>query len=115
MAMGMQIWWQDLTGMQGPISGQSIAIQEIVDTDTIKVFVGITTFQDLPYGEVTDWRITRSGYGFRRGDKFTPVGLVTDARLTSPQNEFELTKCIVQEIRSVEGIFETRTLIGAEI
>ena len=31
------------------------------------------------------------------------------------QNEFELTKCIVQEIRSVEGIFETRTLIGAEI
>ena len=31
------------------------------------------------------------------------------------ENEFELTKCIVQEIRSVEGIFETRTLIGAEI
>jgi len=64
-----------------PVSGQSIAIQEIVDTDTIKVFVGITTFEDLPYGEVTDWRITRSGYGFRRGDKFTPVGLVTDSNL----------------------------------
>ena len=30
-------------------------------------------------------------------------------------NESELTKCIVQEIRSVKGIYETRTLIGAEI
>ena len=64
-----------------PVSGQSIAIQEIVDTDTIKVFVGVTTFSDLSYGEITDYRITRSGYGFRRGDKFTPVGLVTDSNL----------------------------------
>jgi DNA-binding Lrp family transcriptional regulator len=30
-------------------------------------------------------------------------------------NELELTKCIVQDIRAVEGINETRTLIGAEI
>ena len=64
-----------------PVSGQSIAIQEIVDTDTIKVFVGVTTFSDLSYGEVTQFRITRNGYGFRRGDKFTPVGLVTDSNL----------------------------------
>jgi|TARA_B100001996_G_C18665259_1_gene594643 DNA-binding Lrp family transcriptional regulator len=31
------------------------------------------------------------------------------------QNELELTKCIVQNIRAVKGINETRTLIGAEI
>ena len=31
------------------------------------------------------------------------------------ENESKLTQCIVQEIRSVEGINETRTLIGAEI
>ncbi len=30
-------------------------------------------------------------------------------------DESELTRCIVQEIRSIEGIAETRTLIGAEI
>ena len=31
------------------------------------------------------------------------------------ENESKLTRCIVQEIRSVKGIYETRTLIGAEI
>ncbi|MDE0953279.1 MAG: Lrp/AsnC ligand binding domain-containing protein [Candidatus Poseidoniales archaeon] len=31
------------------------------------------------------------------------------------ENESELTQCIVQEIRAVKGISETRTLIGAEI
>ena len=31
------------------------------------------------------------------------------------ENESKLTQCIVQEIRSVKGIYETRTLIGAEI
>jgi len=31
------------------------------------------------------------------------------------ESESELTQCIVQEIRSVKGIHETRTLIGAEI
>ena len=30
-------------------------------------------------------------------------------------DESELTRCIVQETRSIEGIAETRTLIGAEI
>jgi len=30
-------------------------------------------------------------------------------------DEAELTRCIVQEIRSVPGISDTRTLIGAEI
>lgn len=30
-------------------------------------------------------------------------------------DEVELTRCVVQEIRSIEGIADTRTLIGAEI
>ena len=30
-------------------------------------------------------------------------------------DEEELTRCVVQEIRSIEGIADTRTLIGAEI
>ena len=30
-------------------------------------------------------------------------------------DETELTKCIMNEVRSMDGIAETRTLIGAEI
>ena len=30
-------------------------------------------------------------------------------------DEAELTRCIVQGVRSIPGITETRTLIGAEI
>jgi len=40
---------------------------------------------------VTDWNITRNGYSFKKGDVFTPVGLVTDASLESPISQFELT------------------------
>ena len=31
------------------------------------------------------------------------------------EDEVDLTRCVVQEIRSIEGIADTRTLIGAEI
>jgi DNA-binding Lrp family transcriptional regulator len=31
------------------------------------------------------------------------------------EDESELTRCIIQDIRNVPGISETRTLIGAEI
>ena len=31
------------------------------------------------------------------------------------EDEAELTKCIVQGVRGISGIIETRTLIGAEI
>lgn len=41
--------------------------------------------------EVTTFKITRPGYGFRVGDVFTPVGLVTDRNLSSPLSNFELT------------------------
>lgn len=31
------------------------------------------------------------------------------------EDEVELTRCVVQEIRSIEGIADTRTVVGAEI
>ena len=49
------------------------------------VGIGSTQFS------VTNWKIARNGYGFRKGDVFTPVGLVTDASLSSPIKQFELT------------------------
>jgi hypothetical protein len=40
--------------------------------------------------EVSSFRISRPGYSFQIGDKFTVVGLVTDARLSEPAAQFEL-------------------------
>ena len=57
----------------------------------VEVGASSTTGIGSTYFEVTDFKITRNGYGFRRGDVFKPVGLVTDARLASPISEFELT------------------------
>lgn len=47
--------------------------------------IGSTTFL------VSNFKIARPGYGFRRGDIIKPVGLVTAAGLASPIKEFELT------------------------
>ena len=41
--------------------------------------------------EVKSFKIARQGYGFRKGDVFKPVGLVTDRGLGSVVNDFELT------------------------
>ena len=41
--------------------------------------------------EVTSFKITRPGYGFKIGDVFKPVGLVTAKNLASPLTNFELT------------------------
>jgi hypothetical protein len=41
--------------------------------------------------EVSSFRISRSGYNFKIGDVFTPVGLVTAKGLTSPIEQFKLT------------------------
>ena len=41
--------------------------------------------------EVTSFKIARQGYGFRKGDVFKPIGLVTDRNLPSVVNDFELT------------------------
>ena len=43
------------------------------------------------YHSVNSFSIARSGYAFRKGDVFKPVGLVTAAGLSSPLSEFELT------------------------
>ena len=52
------------------------------------VGIGSTT------GEVRGFNISRQGYAFQKGDKFTPVGLVTAAGLSSPieQIEFEVVE-----------------------
>ena len=42
------------------------------------------------YFEVSEFKISRYGYNFRRGDVFKPVGLVTDASLSSPISNFEI-------------------------
>ena len=43
------------------------------------------------YFEVTGFNISRQGYSFLPGDVFAPVGLVTDKRISSPFDNFELT------------------------
>lgn len=47
--------------------------------------IGSTTFS------VSNFKIARTGYGFKRGDVFKPVGLVTAAGLSEPIEEFQLT------------------------
>ncbi|MBT5255404.1 MAG: Lrp/AsnC ligand binding domain-containing protein [Euryarchaeota archaeon] len=58
-------------------------------------------------------------------DKLDGIELVTSrwmlfgeydliARVHS-DDEFSLTKCIVEEIRTIEGIADTKTLLGAEL
>jgi hypothetical protein len=41
--------------------------------------------------EVKNFKVVRSGYGFKKGDVIKPVGLVTSYGLESPISEFELT------------------------
>jgi hypothetical protein len=57
----------------------------------INVGASSTTGIGSTYHSVNNFNISRSGYSFRKGDVFKPVGLVTAAGLTSPLSEFELT------------------------
>ena len=57
----------------------------------VNVGASSTTGIGSTYHSVNNFNITRSGYSFRKGDVFKPVGLVTAAGLTSPLSEFELT------------------------
>ena len=41
--------------------------------------------------EVSSFSIKRTGYGFQKGDVFTPVGLVTAKGLSSPISQFQLS------------------------
>lgn len=90
----------DISGLPGVYSpGDCADVASAIDS-----FVGIVTFSirdnSIPasrvavttsFFEVTDFQITRPGYGFRIGDVFKPVGLVTDRRLASPIQEFTLS------------------------
>jgi len=53
--------------------------------------VGGSTGIGSTYFEVTEFKFSRPGYGFQRGDVFKPVGLVTDGALSSPISDFEIT------------------------
>jgi len=73
-----------------------LGIGTTTDTGTgllLDVTIGAssTTGTGATQFSVTDWNITRDGYSFKKGDVFTPVGLVTDASLESPISQFELT------------------------
>ena len=65
-------------------TGQNLLIT--VDVGAVSTTgIGSTLF------EVSSFKISRSGYGFKRGDVFKPVGLVTASGLSSPLADFELT------------------------
>ena len=53
--------------------------------------------------EVKDFKISRPGYSVRPGDKFKPVGLVTDKGLASPLADFELEVLDTFSIHSLPG------------
>ena len=58
-------------------------------------------------------------------DKLEEIELVTSGWMlfgeydliarVQADNEYDLTRCIVEEIRPMEGIVDTKTLIGAEL
>jgi len=58
---------------------------------TVDVGASSTTGIGSTYFEVKNFKIINNGYAFKKGDVFTPVGLVTDYRLSSPITQFELT------------------------
>ena len=43
------------------------------------------------YFEVKEFKFSRPGYGFKRGDVFKPIGIVTDSTLSSPLADFTIT------------------------
>ena len=70
------------------------------------VGVGSTFFN------VNSFNIARNGYAFRKGDKFTPVGLVTDINLSNPISELQFRKCWKYSMIILEhGNLENSTLL----
>jgi len=65
-------------------TGSNLLIDVKVGASKTTVGIGSTTF------EISEFAIARPGHSFKVGDKFTPVGLVTAAHLTSPIQQFEL-------------------------
>ncbi len=80
-----------------PVTGISrVGVGATTDTGTgllLNIDVGgsNTTGIGSTLFEVKSFEIARPGFGFRKGDVFKPVGLVTDKSLTSPITELEFT------------------------
>ena len=80
-----------------PVTGVSrIGVGATTDTGTgllLNIDVGgsNTTGIGSTLFEVKSFDITRTGFGFKKGDVFKPVGLITDKSLTSPITELEFT------------------------
>lgn len=73
-----------------------VGLGETTDTGvgfkvSIDVGASSTTGIGSTYFEVKNFKIVNNGYAFKKGDVFTPVGLVTDYRLSSAITQFELT------------------------
>jgi hypothetical protein len=66
-------------------TGNGLLLNVEVGASSTSVGIGSTLF------EVKSFKITRTGYGFKRGDVFTPVGLVTAMGFSSPPEKFEIT------------------------
>ena len=56
---------------------------------SVDIGAGSTTGIGSTYFEMKNFKILNNGYGFKIGDVFTPVGLVTDYRLTSPISQLQ--------------------------
>jgi len=80
-----------------PVTGVSrLGLGATTDTGTgllltIEVGGSNTTGIGSTLFEVKSFDVARSGYGFRKGDIFKPVGLVTDKSLSSPLSDIEFT------------------------
>ena len=66
-------------------TGTGLLLTLSVEASSSSVGIGSTLF------EVSSFKVSRPGYGFKIGDVIKPVGLVTDFRLPSPIRECEFT------------------------
>ena len=64
-------------------TGENILMNLKVGAASTNVGIGSTLFQ------IIDFEIARPGYNFQIGDRFKPVGLVTDRHLSAPVSEVE--------------------------
>jgi hypothetical protein len=79
-------------------TGSGLLLNVEVGASSTSVGIGSTLF------EVKSFNIVRNGYGFKRGDVFKPVGLVTDKGLSSPVSEFEIT--VLEEFNDSFGSWQ---------
>ena len=68
----------------GPNTGIGALISVEVGSSGLPTGIGSTLFS------VKNFELSRTGYNFRKGDKFTPVGLVTDKSLVRATEPFVL-------------------------